>query len=206
MDIRKNLRFARFQKKYFAFLLIVPLLTITAIIRTDCPVCGGDGVINAMPAMENVKLVNSESLEIDKLRDACSSFLMYNYDIKLSLTNDGGDTAIGFLKLILLDFTEGKVLDTQYTVIEIPGETSLDVDYNVWFETGLDKELQTVVNATVLTGEVPCTTCNGTGKISLNTWPLVNQLKSSFQELNRAEKPFVSPVGWQWEEHLWENE
>jgi len=131
---------------------------------------------------------------------------MYNYDIKLSLINEGKDTAVGFLKMFLMDFTQGKVLDIQYTVVEIPGETSLDIVYNIWFETGLDEKLKTVVNATVLTGDVPDLTCNGIGKISLNTWPLINQLKNSFQEVTRAERPFTSPAGWQWEEHIYENE
>lgn len=196
----------RFHKKYIAFFFVVPVLTITSMININCPVCGGDGVISGMPAMENVKLVDIESREIDTVRDACSSFLMYNYDIKLSLVNEGKDTAVGFIKMFLMDFTQGKVLDIQYTVVEIPGETSLDIVYNIWFETGLDEKLKTVVNATVLTGDVPDLTCNGTGKISLNTWPLINQLKNSFQEVTRAERPFTSPAGWQWEEHIYENE
>ena len=162
MNIRKIFRF---QKKYIAFFFVVPVLTITSMININCPVCGGDGVISGMPAMENVKLTRIESTEIDTVRDACSSFLMYNYDIKLSLINEGKDTAVGFLKMFLMDFTQGKVLDIQYTVVEIPGETSLDVVYNIWFETGLDEKLKTVVNATVLTGDVPDLTCNGTGKI-----------------------------------------
>ncbi len=203
MNIRKIFRF---QKKYIAFFFVVPVLTITSMININCPVCGGDGVIRGMPAMENVKLTRIESTEIDTVRDACSSFLMYNYDIKLSLINEGKDTAVGFLKMFLMDFTQGKVLDIQYTVVEIPGETSLDVVYNIWFETGLDEKLKTVVNATVLTGDVPDLTCNGTGKISLNTWPLINQLKNSFQEVTRAERPLTSPAGWQWEEHIYENE
>ncbi len=196
----------RFHKKYIAFFFVVPVLTITSMININCPVCGGDGVISGMPAMENVKLIGIESREIDTVRDACSSFLMYNYDIKLSLVNEGKDTAVGFLKMFLMDFTQGKVLDIQYTVVEIPGETSLDIVYNIWFETGLDEKLKTMVNATVLTGDVPDLTCNGTGKISLNTWPLINQLKNSFQEVTRAERPFTSPAGWQWEEHIYENE
>lgn len=196
----------RIQKKYFAFLLAVPLLTITAIINVDCPVCGGDGYISGMPAMENVKLTRIESTEVDTVRDACSSFLMYNYDVKVSLTNEDKDTAVGFMKMILLDFTQGRVLDTQYTVIEIAGESSLDIAYNIWFETGLDEKLKTIVNATILTGDAPDITCAATGKISLNTLPLVSQLKNSFQEVTRAERPFTSPSGWQWEEKEWENE
>ena len=160
--------------------MVVPLLTITAIIKVDCPVCDGKGIMSAMPAMENVKLTRIESTEIDTVRDACSSFLMYNYDIKLSLTNDGDDVAVGFLKMILMDFTQGIVLDMQYTVIEIPEKTSLDVAYNIWFETGLDEKLKTLVNASVIIGDVPDITCNGTGKISINTWPLISKLKNIF--------------------------
>jgi hypothetical protein len=194
------------QKKYFAFFMVVPLLTLTAMIKIDCPVCGGDGVISSAPAMENVTLTDIESREIDTIRDACTNFLMFNYDVEISLTNEGDEDAVGFVKMILLDFTEGKVLGTQYTVVEVPGKTTLDVSYNLWFETGLDEKLKTVVNAVVITGEVPCITSNGTGKISLNSLPLVSQLKNSFQEISRDVKSFSSPAGWQWEEHVWEDE
>jgi hypothetical protein len=77
------------QKKYFAFFMVVPLLTLTAMIKIDCPVCGGDGVISSAPAMENVTLTDIESREIDTIRDACTNFLMFNYDVEISLTNEG---------------------------------------------------------------------------------------------------------------------
>ncbi len=196
----------RLQKKYIAFLTVVPLLMVTALVPVDCPVCEGDGFLSSMPGMENVKLTRIQSNEKDILRDACSMYLMYNYDIILSLTNEGSDTVVGFVKLVLIDFSEGEALSTQYTVIEIPGESTLDIAYNVWFETGLDEPLKTEVNAEVLIGEVPDKTCNGTGKLSLNTLFLADSLKSSFQEISRVELPFTSPSGWQWEEWQWEDE
>jgi hypothetical protein len=194
------------KKKYIAFLFVVPVLAVTALIDVDCPVCDGRGVITGFPAMENVALTDIESREVDTIRDACTSFIMYNYDVTISLTNEGQETAVGFIKMILLDFTEGKLLDTKYTVVEIAGETTLDIAYNIWFESGLDEELRTLVNAEVLVGDVPDVTCEGTGRISLNTWPLINQLKNSFIEVARSEKPFAKPAGWQWEEHVWEDE
>lgn len=189
-----------------AFLTVVPLLMVTALIPVDCPVCEGDGFLSSMPGIENVKLTNIQSNEKEIIRDACSMYLMYNYDIILSLTNEGPDTAVGFVKLVLVDLSEGKALDTQYVDVEIPGKTSLDVAYNVWFETGLYEPLKTKVNAEVLIGEVPDKTCNGTGKVSLNTLFLADSLKSSFQEISRSERPFMLPVGPLWEEWKWEDE
>lgn len=196
----------RLQKKYVAFLTVVPLLMVTALIPVDCPVCEGDGFLSSMPGIENVKLTDIQSNEKDILRDACSMYLMYNYDIILSLTNEGSNTAVGFVKLVLIDLSEGKALSTQYTVIEIAGESTLDVAYNVWFGTGLDEPLKTEVNAEVLIGEIPDRTCNGTGKVSLNTLFLADSLKSSFQEVSRSERPFMLPVGPLWEEWKWEDE
>lgn len=200
------IKMPRLQKKYISFFAIVPLLVVTALIKVDDPVCGGTGVLTSGLGMESVLLTDTEAKERTILRDACTAYILYNYDVTLSLTNEGPDTAEGFVKLALIDFERGKVLDTKYTVVEIPGGTSLNVVYNVWFETGLDEALKTDVNAVVLLGEIPDETCNGTGKISLNTWFLVDGLKNSFEEIARAEQPFTSPVGWQWEEEQYANE
>lgn len=191
-----------FQKKYIAFFAIVPLLTTTALVKVNCPVCEGNGYVFSTPGIENVRLINVDSQEKSVLRDACGMFIMYNYDVMLSLMNDGSDTAVGWVKMVLIDFSEGKVLDTQYTVVEVAGGTSLDVAYNIWFKTGLDEPLKTEVNALVLHGEVPDITCDGTGKISINTWFLVKNLKNSFQEMSRVEKPIppILPIQWTWTE------
>lgn len=184
----------RFQKKYIAFFTIVPLLVVTSLVKINCPVCNGQGFLFSTPGMENVEVRRIESEELEHLRDACGLYLVYHYSILVSLENSGSETAIGYLKLVLIDFTEGQVLDRRYSVVEIPGKTSIDVAYRVWFKAGLDEPLKTEVNALVLRGEVPDLTCDGTGKIPINTWFLANGFRDSGQETGRIEKPFLPPI------------
>lgn len=183
----------RLQKKYAAFFVAIPLLLATALVDVNCPVCGGDGYVSNNVAMESVKIADVEAVELGILRNTCGLFLMYNYSVTLSIENSGADTARGWIQLYLIDFTEGKRLDTQYTVIEIPGKTSWQVSYGVWFVSGTDQPRKTEVMAEVFTGQVPCDTCNGSGKVSLNAWPIVNSLKERFVQLKQIEKPWSVP-------------
>lgn len=177
-----------------AFLTIVPLLVATSLAKVDCPVCGGQGSVISFPSMENVRITRVES-EVGQIRrDACGIYLMYNYNIKLSIDNSGAETATGWIKLVLIDFKDGRPLDSQYTVVEIPGRMSLDVEYNVWFRSGRDDAARTEVAAEVLLGSAPDKACNGTEKVALNSWPLASSFKDRFKELGRAEKPFAPPI------------
>jgi len=133
------------------------------------------------------------------LHDACGMYLIYNYDVILSLTNESSEEAVGWVKVVLVDFTEGKPLATSYIVIRVPGETTQDVSYSVWFATNLDEELITEVLAEVISGEVEDVTCNGIGKIPLNSLPLVNTLEQKLEEIGRVEKPLELPTDW-WDE------
>jgi len=187
----------RLQRKHIAFFTIVPFLVATALIEAGCPVCDGQGFVSGTPAMEEVKIVHIESEEKAITRDVCSWYTLYNYDVILSLENRGPEAARGWVKMVLIDFIDGQPLDNQYTVVEVPGQTSLDVSFNIWFSTGLDEERRTEVQALIILGKVPCLACNETGQISLNSWPVVNALKDTFQETGREEKPFYAPpVGW----------
>ncbi len=185
---------SRFQKKYIAFLTIVPLLVLTALIQVDDPICDGTGVLSSSPGMENVRLTNTESYEAFALREICDAYFVYTYDVTLALVNDGPDEVQGWVKLMLRDFTEGTVMGMQYIVVEIPGETSIDVTYPVWFVTAPVVAKVSEVHAEVVTGDIPDESCDGTGKISLNSWLLVNGFKNKFQEAARALKDFKPPV------------
>jgi len=189
----------RLQKKYIAFLTVVPLLTVTALVNVTCPVCEGDGFVTSGWNMEQVRLDDIQSKEEAVLRHACDMFLMYEYTVWLSLSNDASEEAVGWIKMVLVDFTEGRPLATLYVVVEIPGQTTLDIAYNVWFSTALDEELITEVKAEVITGEIEDVTCNGTGRVSLNSLPLINSLESKLKETARVEKPFAPPLIW-WDE------
>lgn len=194
-----SLKGFRFQKKYVAFLTVVPLLVVTALVNVECPVCEGDGVVSSGYNMEQVRIVDIQSKEGAVFRPSCDMFLMYEYDVVLSLSNDASEEAVGWIKMVLVDFSEGKPLASQYTVVEIPGRTTLEIGYNLWFNTGLDEPLKTEVKAEVITGEIEDVTCNGTGKVSLNSLPLISSLEGKLKETARVEKPFAPPLIW-WDE------
>jgi hypothetical protein len=180
-------------KKHFAFFALVPLLVVTALVKGNCPVCEGTGTVNSNLAMANVKITKVEAVELGVVRNSCGMFLMYNYNLTISIENSGPETATGWLLLHLIDYYAGKPLDRQYSVAEVPGNKSLKITYRVSFMSGTDEPRRTEVAAEVLNGDVPCETCRGTGKVPLNTWPLVNSLKESFVQLAQIETPWAIP-------------
>jgi len=188
----------KFQKKYLAFFTVIPLLLITTFVEVDCPVCDGTGIVSNSLGMENVIIKDIESEEIGTMYHACGMFLMYGYEVKITLENQGGQDSIGWLKLVLIDFEEGKPTDNRYTVVEVPAKSAWEYDFSVWFQSNHDEKRVTEVQAVVLTGEVPDETCDGTGRIALNTYPLINNLKDQFQELYKAEVPWVPPSFDEW--------
>ena len=183
----------KLQKKHAAFFVTIPLLLTTAMINTGCPVCGGDGTISNNVAMESLKVTYVTAKELAIKRNTCGLFLMYNYDVKLSIENSGDADARGWIQLYLIDYKEGKKLDTQYTVVEIPAKTSWEVSYGVWFVSGTDQPQKTEVMADVFTGQVPCDSCGGKGKVTLNVWPIAKNLKERFIQTAQVEKPWDVP-------------
>lgn len=186
----------KFQKKYLAFFTFVPLLLITTFVEIECPVCNGNGYILSNPAMEQVRLVEIESKELQTMYHACGMFLMYLYDVKITLENQGFEDAQGWLKMVLVDFEDGKPADAQYTVVSVPAGSAWVIEYELWFSSNHDEKRVTEVQLEILTGEISDETCDGTGKIPINTWPLVNNLKDKFRELKQAEVPWVPPPMW----------
>ena len=182
-----------FRKTHVAFFITIPLLMATAMAGVDCPVCNGDGSVSNNVAMEQVQITGTEAVELGVKRNTCGMFLMYNYSVKLSIENNGPETATGWVMLYLIDYTEGKRLDTQYTVVEIPGNKSWEISYIVWFVSGHDEPVRTEVLADIFTGQVPCATCDGSGEISLNAWPIASSLKEKFIQLEQIEKPWSVP-------------
>jgi len=188
----------RFQKKYLAFFTVVPLLLVTTFVDVDCPVCDGTGFVTNSLGMENVKIVDIESQEIGTMYHACGLFLMYGYEVSITLENQGDQDATGWLKMVLIDFEEGKPQDNQYTVVEVPANSAWEFKYSLWFQSNHDERKVTEVQAAILTGEVPDETCDGTGKVALNQYPLVSNLKNQFQQLYVAEVPWAPPQLWEW--------
>ncbi len=194
-------------KKYVAFFVTVPLLLATAFIQVKCPVCGGDGTVSSSYHMENVRLDDVKTVELGIMREVCTMFLLYNYNITLSVTNEGEEEAAGWVEMILVDSTKGQPLASEYTVLTIAGKTSQDVTYNVYFKTGLDEPpLKTDAYAKILLGDVPDKSCDGSGHVSLNNWVVLNYMKSYMLEVQRLEKPLVPPIIYYDEESPWDFE
>lgn len=183
----------RFQKKYVAFLTIVPLIAATSLIQVDDPVCGGTGLLSSSPEMANVEITSSESRELYVTREICEQFIAYKYEIALDLKNNGDVDAVGWIKLILKNITEITVIDIQYLWVAIPAQSALEANYTIWFGTGLDIPGTTEVNAEVVDGQIPDQVCGGTGKISLNTWLLAEAFKDNFSEVVRIYKEYTPP-------------
>lgn len=183
----------RFQRKYFAFFTIIPLLLLTSIVQVECPVCGGSGHMTGTPGMENVELTHPESKEIRVSRDVCGAYIVYIYEITLPLQNNNTYPVEGWVKLVLREYQKARVMDIQYLPVRITGETAIEVTYLIGFTSGLDLELRTEVDAEVLTGEFKDESCNGTGKVPVNAWVLINGLKDNLYEVSRAENQFKHP-------------
>lgn len=187
---------SRFQKKYIAFFAVVPLLLLTGLIQVECPVCEGTGYVSGAPGMENVVIIKTESIEKYASRDMamCDMYVMYLYDVTLSVVNKGEDDTWGYIRLSLVDQVRGEVIDRQYVILRIPGNTSLDVSYTLWFQSEDDTVMYlTRVDAKPIIDEVEDTTCNGSGKLPLNSWLIANGLKANFKELGREKVHYQPP-------------
>jgi hypothetical protein len=191
MNIAKKFRF---QKKYLFFFPIVIILSATSIIHVDCPICEGTGRLEAMPYMENVEIISTESEELYKTAEICEAFIVYKYNLILELKNNGIDGAKGFVKMVLRDYTKGAVMDIQYLSVSIPGRTAVESTYVIYFGTALDVPGRTEVFAEVVTGAIEDQTCEATGKLPLNIALLVNRLTDVFEEKARTVKEYKPPM------------
>lgn len=186
-----------FQKKYIAFLAVVPLLLVTGLVKVECPVCGGNGYVSSGINMENVVIIKTEGHQkyVSSDMNICGMFVMYFYDVKLSCVNKGEEDAKGYVKLSLIDLKQGKVVDNQYVTLEVPAGTSLDVSFVVWFKSNEDlRLLRDEVRGEVVVDDLPCSICNGEGRLTLNSWFVAIALKDKFRELERESAQYTPPL------------
>jgi len=193
----------KFQKKYLTFITVMPLLLITSFIQVECPVCGGTGIMSNSLGMEGVVIKDMQTTELGTLYHACELFLMYGYEVNITLDNIGvqgksHQDAIGWIKMTLMDFENGKPLSNQYVIVEVPAGKTHNYIFKFWFTSNHDQKKVTEVRAEVLTGNVPDETCGGTGKVPLNQYPVIINLKNKFQDYYVAEVPWAPPAYWEW--------
>lgn len=193
-----------------AFFTITSFLLMTAVIKVSCPVCGGSGFVNSTPGMDQVSILETTSQQRQVLRDACNVFILFRYDVTLRLLNDGEENAKGWLKMILVNTSKEEghnKVDAQYVQIDIPTKTVVNNIYTVVFGSGLvEVPLSTEVRAEVITGNVSDPTCNGTGRISLNTWPFVSTLKTQLKEAVLTTEVYTPPLHINWSDYKFFNQ
>ncbi len=181
------------KKSYTAFFSVVILMLSTAMIRVPCPVCHGTGVMSTSVGLENVTLENTENSLLYHVADFCLAYSLFQYSVKLVTFNTGDSLARGWVKVVLKGYYKSDVLDVRYISIEIPPLSSVEDSYIVYFITPFDVPDATRVDAELEEGDVPCLACESDGSLPLNTWPLVNSLRSSYEKLARTEHEFVPP-------------
>lgn len=198
------LNILRFKKKYFAFLTVVPLLAITAMITVPCPVCDGTGVVNSLPDTEMVSILEIDADQLLGSGVPCGAYIVYKYGVAIRLLNEGPENAEGWLEIRLINANnvDNPILDTQYVQINIPAEAVVSNEYVVSFGTVLVFQEGLEVQAEVVEGNVPDLICDGTGRISLNTWPLINGFKEQFTVVVQETQPYNPPQFIDWEEFM----
>ena len=210
VKLNKNSMIAKLLKiktSTIAFIVVVPLLTVTSIITAPCPVCNGTGTLATTPGMENVEITEYSTYEWRITRDSCGLYILYFYDIDITLFNKQSEAVAGWLKLTLVDISNPDripIVDTQYRPIELSGMSVVNLSYMVVFGTGLDAFGQTEVRINIMTGDVPDILCKGSGRVPLNTWLFINGLKDTFVEQIREEADYRPPIEIPWEERTGE--
>jgi hypothetical protein len=188
-----------------AFFSVTLVFLVTAIITTPCPVCNGTGTVSSTPGTENVSIEDFEYMEKKVVRDSCGVYNLFTYEISMSLLNAGNQDVNAWFQFVLIDTFKkepNNVIDIQYTQIFLPAGQVVNNSIDIVFGTGMDAPSRAAVEAQVVVGGVPDATCNGTGKIPINTWPLVNTLKDSFTEIVREVNPYHPPVAIDWAEYM----
>ncbi len=183
----------KFQKKFMAFFGIVPLLLATAMIKVPCPVCDGSGSVSST-GMEGVVISGMNSITVSVSLNGCNNYRLLDDQITLVLYNNSTRDAHGYVNLYLLDYAKSTILDTQFTVVDVPAGNEVTDLFDIYFKVNTDTVGNTRVTAEVVGSNIPCKACNGTGAVSLNAWPLYNGMKNNLKETQRILQPYNSPL------------
>ncbi len=171
----------RVQKKYFAFFAVVPLLLVSALIRLPCPVCGGTGTISST-GMGGVSVTALQATATGVYLAVCGTYRVYMTDVNITLQNDGQVDGNGYVSLILIDYKNGQVLDSQDVQVQVPANMQVNTAYTIFFQVNVDDPQTVKVNAKVVTGKVKDKACGGSGRVALNSYFVFDSMKERFMQ------------------------
>jgi hypothetical protein len=181
------------QKKQIAFFGITGILIVSTFIKVPCPVCDGTGSVATSSHMDQLFFSNLQT-ELKFLNpDFCIGYTMYEYEINITLTNDASEDADGWISLLLKATSTGKVLDTQYMGVDVPGKTTTVDTFTVYFKTQYDQTQDVFIEPSVNLGQVECLTCGGRGRLPLNVWFVAVGIKSSLAQITKSQTSFEPP-------------
>jgi hypothetical protein len=201
--MKNNILKSLIKPRVMAFFAIVPLLTVTALIQKDCPVCNGSGLVDTMPEMDNVDLISMTAVQILLTSDACTMYVMTKFRMDMRLFNNGEKDAEGWLEMKLYEKNTDKLLCTQYSSVFVPGDSISDVTTVVAFGfPSFDIPEHVRVEVDVLKGDVDCMICSGSGRIALNMYPLINVYEDRLNYLIANEQQFEPPPVEDWRDIL----
>jgi hypothetical protein len=181
----------RISKGYIVFFVIVILMLATAYIEVPCPVCQATGDIeNSNMAWVSINDIKATSGGV--YLAFCGVYRIYITDISLTLFNNSERDANGYLSLILLDYTTGRVLDNQYVVVNVPARKQVNAVYNIFFQTNVDDPQTVKVAAKAVSSKIADKACNGTGYVKMNSWPLYVVMKDKITQAQQVS--VVEPV------------
>ncbi|MDD2252634.1 MAG: hypothetical protein PHQ10_06705 [Dehalococcoidales bacterium] len=185
----------KIQKRYIAFFTLVPILALTALIKTPCPVCNGTGTV-ASTGMDEVEIISVEYHEQTRFLAGCDTYRVYQYEVNIVFENHSHEEAAGWVNMYLIDFTTGKLIDTRFSIAEVEPQSATENTFTVYFSTSVmvDQPKITEVKASIVKGDSDCKACNGHGKIAINSWPLVNELKDTYIDIQREPRPYMPPI------------
>lgn len=176
-----------FAKPKFYFLAIAPLLLATAIIKVDCPTCHSQGSVVGSNYMDAVRIVSVEDRIIDSLQDACTGYIVTKARPVISAFNVGSNDATGWLAIELINTDTNEHLAKQYLDVRVSGSTTVVLESLVvfaFYSSDIPPQ-HLCLEVSPLTGTVPDPICNGTGKVSINSYFLAQafnqQLFTSIQ-------------------------
>lgn len=163
-------------------------------ISLPCPICDGCGGVDIAPGMEDVHVMRVSGTQITSVVNVCEMYTLFQYDVTVKLTNTGFDDVDGWLKMVLRDYSKGTMLDRQYVTVCVPAETTIDVNFKIWFRTGFDVPITIEVHAESVTESIPDDVCSGTGRLPLNMWLMVSHLRGTLMEASREHQEFIPPA------------
>jgi hypothetical protein len=182
------------KKSYAAFFSVVILILSTALVRLPCPVCHGTGSMSTAVGLENVTLNNTDNFLLYHVADFCLAYSMFQYSINVVAHNEGSFTAKGWVKCILKGYLKSDVLDIRYVSIEVPPGKEITDNFVVYFLTPFEVPYATRVEVQLEKGEVPCLACEAKGSLPINSWLLVNSMRSTYEKVTRTEQEWVPPI------------